>query len=299
LAVLAFTGPDASAQKPPASTSNFAVLAGTAVTCTDSTITGDVGVFPGSAVTRTGCRISGTVHRADAAAEQAYLEFVSTYNDLRDDPPTCDAILTGTLAGQVLMPGVYCVAATAKTGTLTLDAGGDPNAAWTFLVDGALTGTNFNVVTINGGDACNVTWWVRDATTLTTSNFLGTVLAGAAITVTGGSFSGDAFAKAAVTLTGASLVGCDGNARPGGGHPHRKCNQGIGNGPENCDPGNSNHHNSSNDERENCDSRNSNRHNSSNDERENCGPRNSNHHDSSNDERGGTPGNPGRKGAKK
>ena len=115
------------------------------------------------------------------------------------------------------MPGVYCVDATAKTGTLTLDAGGDPNAAWTFLVDGALTGTNFNVVMINGGDACNVTWWVRDAATLTTSNFLGTVLAGAAITVTGGSFSGNALAKAAVTLTGASLVGCDASAGPGGG----------------------------------------------------------------------------------
>jgi hypothetical protein len=263
LAVIAFAGPAASAQQPSASTSTFAVLAGTAVTCTDSTITGDVGVFPGSAVTRTGCRISGTVHRADAAAEQAYLEFVNRYNDLRDNPPACDAILTGTLAGQVLMPGVYCVDATAKTGTLTLDAGGNPNAAWTFLVDGALTGTNFNVVMINSGDACNVTWWVRDATTLTTSNFLGTVLAGAAITVTGGSFSGDAFAKAAVTLTGASLVGCGGSAGPGGGPAPGRCNQGVGNGPENCDPGNSNHHNSSN------------------------------------DELGGTPGTPGRKGAKK
>jgi hypothetical protein len=263
LAMLASSGPAASAQQPPASTSTFAVLAGTAVTCTDSTITGDVGVFPGSAVTRTGCRISGTVHRADAAAEQAYLEFVSRYNDLRDHPPACERTLTGTLAGQVLMPGVYCVDATAKTGTLTLDAGGDPNAAWTFLVDGALTGTNFNVVMINGGDACNVTWWVRDAATLTTSTFLGTVLAGAAITVTGGSFSGDALAKAAVTLTDASLVGCDASAGPGGGPARGKCNQGVGNGPENCDPGNSNHHNSSN------------------------------------DELGGTPGNPGRKGAKK
>ena len=46
------------------------------------------------------------------------------------------------------MPGVYCVDAVAKTGTLTLDANGDANAVWIFLVDGALTGTNFNVVTI-------------------------------------------------------------------------------------------------------------------------------------------------------
>ena len=28
-----------------------------------------------------------------------------------------------------------------------------------------------------------------------------------------------------------------------------RCNQGVGNGPEGCDPGNSNNHNTSNDER--------------------------------------------------
>jgi len=249
----------AAAVVPQDSTQTFAILAGTAVTCTQSTVTGDVGVSPGSAVTRTGCHITGTVHAADAVAEQAYLDFVSTYNDLRDQPPACDENLTGTLAGQTLLPGVYCVDATAKTGTLILDAQGDANASWTFLVQGALTGTNFNVVMINGGEACNVQWWVRDAATLTTSNFLGTILAGAAITVTGGTFSGNAFAKAAVTLTGATITACQASAGPGG-KVHPKCNQGVGNGPEGCDPGNSNHHNPSN------------------------------------DERGGTPGNPGRKG---
>ena len=258
LAVIVATD-SAAAVVPQDSTQTFAILAGTAVTCTQSTVTGDVGVSPGSAVTRTGCHITGTVHAADAVAEHAYLDFVSTYNDLRDHPPACDENLTGTLAGQTLLPGVYCVDATAKTGTLILDAQGDANAGWTFLVQGALTGTNFNVVMINGGEACNVQWWVRDAATLTTSNFLGTILAGAAITVTGGTFSGNAFAKAAVTLTGATITACQASAGPGG-KVHRKCNQGVGNGPEGCDPGNSNHHNPSN------------------------------------DERGGTPGNPGRKG---
>ena len=87
----------------------------------------------------------------------AYLDFISAYNDLRDNPPACDATLTGTLAGEVLLPGVYCVDDVAKTGTLTLDAGtSGANAVWLFLVDGvadrALTGTNFNVVMINGGE---------------------------------------------------------------------------------------------------------------------------------------------------
>ena len=250
----------ASAPTPDTSTSNFGVLAGTAVTCTQSTINGDVGVWPGTAVTRTGCPITGTVHAADAAAEQAFLDFVAAYNDLRDSPPACDQTLTGTLAGQTLVPGVYCVDAVAKTGTLMLDAQGDANATWTFLVNGALTGTNFTVLMINGGDPCNVLWWARDAATLTTSNFIGTILAGAAITVKGGTFHGDVFAKAAITLTGATIMACPATSAGGpGGKLHRKCNQGVGNGPEGCDPGNSNHHNPSN------------------------------------DERGGTPGNPGRK----
>lgn len=261
-AVIATTAPTASAPAPQPATASFAILAGTAVTCTDSHVTGDVGVWPGTAVTQTGCIVDGTVHRADAAAERAYLDFVNSYNALRDQPPACDATLTGTLAGEVLTPGVYCVDAVAKTGTLLLDAQGNANATWTFLVNGALEATNFDVVLINGGDPCNVTWWVRDAATLTTSNFIGTVLAGAAITVTGGSFHGNAYAKAAVTVTGvSSFIGCDGRAGPGPGPGGKaKCNQGVGNGPEGCDPGNSNHRNPSN------------------------------------DERGGTPGNPGRKG---
>lgn len=239
------------------SASSFAVLAGTAVTCTDSTVNGDVGVWPGSAVTQDGCTVAGTVHAGDSVAEQAYLDFIGAYNNLRDNPPACDDTLTGTLANEVLLPGVYCVDATAKTGTLFLDAQGDANAVWVFLVDGALTGTNFNVVMLNGGEPCNVYWWVDDAATLTDSNFLGTILAGAAITITRGTFTGNALATAAVTLTGTTTTACEAT---GGGNGHGKCNQGVGNGPEGCDPGNSNNHNPSN------------------------------------DELGGTPGNPGRKG---
>jgi hypothetical protein len=244
------------------STSTFAVLAGVAMTCTDATVTGDVGVSPGEAVTQVRCVIEGDVHQADAAADAAYADFLDAYNQLRDNPPACDATLTGTLAGQTLAPGVYCVDGTAKTGTLTLRGDDDPDAAWTFLVDGALTGTNFDVV-MEDGDECDVQWWVRDAATLTDSDFVGTILAGAAITVTRGTFSGNAFAQAEVTLTGAAVTGCEGSGPgPGPGRDHDACNQGVGNGPEDCDPGNSNHRNPTN------------------------------------DEDGGTPGNPGRKGRK-
>jgi len=247
---------------------SFAVLAGTVVTCTDSTITGDVGVFPGTAVVRTRCPVVGTVHAGDAAAGSAYAAFLSAYDHFWNPaPPACNAAhtLTGSLAGQVLLPGTYCIDAVAKAGLLTLNANGDANAEWQFIVNGALTGTGFTVLMINGGQPCNVEWWVKDAATLTDSTFIGTILAGAAITVTRGTFHGDALARAAVTLTGTALTAC--NSAPAGDHgkhhrkEHHKCNQGVGNGPEACDPGNSNHGSPSN----------------------------------SNDELGGTPGHPGRK----
>ena len=202
---MVLTASVATAQPSLGTADSFAVLAGTAVTCTNVDVTGDVGAL--GAITQTVCTVAGTVHRGDSAARRAFSDFMTAYNDLEDNPPACDATLTGTLAGLVLEPGVYCVSATAKTGTLTLDAQNDANAHWLFLVrdgagTGALTGTNFNVVMINGGEPCDVTWWVEAAATLTDSNFLGTILAGAGITVTRGTFIGHALATAAATLTG-------------------------------------------------------------------------------------------------
>ena len=235
--------------------SSYAVLANAAVTCTDASIIGDVGTLqsaPTGSITQTNCLISGAVGVGTQASVAAYADFVSAYDALATQP--CDAVLNGTLAGVTLSPGTYCFPdAATLTGTLTLD--GPSNATWLFKVGtagvGALTGTSFDVVMANGASACNVTWLVADAATLTDSNFIGTILAGAAETVTRGTFEGRAFAKTDVTITGAALLGCTGGAIGGGhenGEPKLKCNQGVGNGPEGCDPGNSNHRQPSNDE---------------------------------------------------
>jgi len=226
------------------SAESFAVLGGPAVTLTNSTVNGDVGSgFPGSAVTITGSTITGTVHEGDAVAIAAYTDFLGAYNEL--GAVLCGQTLTGTLAGVTLSPGVYCFdAAATLTGTLTLK--GDANAIWIFKIGtlgtGALTGTNFNVVMDGGGNPCNVYWWVAEAATMTTSNFLGTILAGMAITVTGGTFSGNAYAKAAVTLTGATISSC-GTISP----PFKpKANEGVGNGVDGNTPGHD--HNGGNDD---------------------------------------------------
>ena len=244
--------------------SNFAVLSaaplgGGAVTCTNSTITGDVGSSGAPAsIVQTSCTITGSAIAPVSA--QVLTGFNGAYDALA--AVSCDQTLTGTLAGVTLAPGVYCFPAAATlTGTLTL--AGPANGIWIFKIGtsgtGALTGTNFSVVMANGAQACNVYWWVAEAATMTTSDFKGTILAGAAITLTGGTFNGNALAKAAVTLTGVAATGCkSGSVKPS----KQRCNQGVGNGPEACDPGNSNQGNPFR----------------------------------SNDELGGVPGNPGRKG---
>lgn len=229
---------------------SFAVLANAAVTCTDATITGNVGTqlaAPVGSFTQTICPVAGAIDVGDSSASQAYSDFLHAYDAVASQP--CDAYLTGTLSGVTLRPGVYCFDATAAlTGTLTLD--GPSTGTWLFKVGtsgtGALTGNNFSVVMAGGADPCNVTWWVADAATLTDSNFIGTILAGSAITDTRGTFDGRALSKADVTITGTAMTGCTGGSIGGSGHA--ACNQGVGNGPEGCDPGNSNHHNATNDE---------------------------------------------------
>ena len=251
------------------SAGGFTVLANAAVTCTGGNITGDVGTFqtapPGAITLTEGCLIPGARDVGGAAAVAAYNAFLDQYAALAPQLGDNCPVIAGTLAGVEFAPGVYCISSEAKTGVLTLRGGS--NATWLIKVpSGALTGTNFSVVLAGGAQACNVTWWVDAAATMTTSVFEGNILAGAAITFTGGTLNGNAWAGADgvgdVTFTGTVVVGCESSQGNGNGNDKDKCNQGVGNGPEGCDPGNSN-----------------NRH-------------------GSNDERGGTPGNPGRRGGR-
>jgi len=192
----------------PSVAGTFAILGNAAVTCTNGTIIGDVGTFSATGtVTQTSCPITGTVHLGDAAATQAYNSFLSAYTALAPKSGDVCPIITGTLAGATMAPGVYCVSAEAKTGTLTLT--GPANGTWTFKVGpGAFTGTSFAVIMAGGAQACNVTWWVDAATTMTDSDLKGNILSGAGITLTRGTLIGSAFAKADATVTGTAVTGC-------------------------------------------------------------------------------------------
>ncbi len=268
------------AEVPLGAASDFAILSAApggagAVTCTDSIVLGSVGSSGAPpSVVQTNCYIDGAIVAPVPAA--VLDDFDDAYYALAGE--VCDEYLT-TLAGQTLSPGTYCFEAASTTtgGVLTLNGGA--NDSWLFKVGtlgtGALTGTDFDVVMRNNGEACNVTWWVAEAATITRGDFKGNIFAGAAITVTGAAptspFEGRAMATAAVTLTNSNFLGCTGTSVGGHGNGNdghqgqSACNQGVGNGPENCDPGRSNHGNEAN----------------------------------SNDELGGIPGNPGRKGGGK
>ena len=192
----------------PDTAQSFAVLGGTAVTCTDSVVSGDVGVDLGGAVTNTGCTIAGNIHAGDVVAAQAYNDFLTAYDALALTP--CDQVLTATTLGsQTFSPGVYCFeAALTSTGSV-LTLKGPSDGSWIFKIGtlgtGALTGTSFSVVMANGVQPRNVYWQVAEAATMTDSNFVGTILAGTAITITRGSLVGRALAEAAVTLTGVAV----------------------------------------------------------------------------------------------
>ena len=263
--------------------SNFAVLSATtggggAVTCTDSTINGNVASSGARAsVVQTNCTITGSIVAPVSAGvltdfNSAYDAFMNTQcqHNISGAAFTGDLSAPGALTIDgapntgPLAPGVYCFAGYAVFTDAILTLAGSPTDTWIFKIGaGYLTGTRFSVVMANGAVACtsNVYWSVNAAATMTDSTFVGTILAGAAITLTRGTFSGDALAKGAVTLTGTTVNGCGGIFNP----PLKHCNQGVGNGPEFCDPGNSNQ----------------------------------GFPFRSNDEMGGTPGNPGRKGGNK
>ena len=184
----------------------YAVLGGSTVTNTGSTIVnGDLGLSPGTSVTGfPPGTVNGVQHVTDAAAAQAQADLVTAY-DAASGQATAVTIISGDLGGQTLVPGIYkSTSALGLTGTVTLDAQGNPDSVFLFQVGSALTTASASrVLLINNAQACNIFWQVGSSATLgTNSNFAGTILASASVTVnTGASVDGRVLARnGAVTL---------------------------------------------------------------------------------------------------
>lgn len=220
LGVLLLGSSPAFAQISLGTSQSFAVLGGSTVTNTGSSvITGNVGVSPGTAVTGfpPGVVGGGAIHANDGVAIQAQSDLTTAYNAVAGTP--CNVDLTGQdLGGLTLTPGVYCFSSSAAlTGTLTLNLQGNPNALFLFKIGSTLvTASTSSVVLINtGGTTCppNLYWQVGSSATFGTgSSFVGNVLALTSITLTtGASLNGRALARnGAVTLdtNNVSITAC-------------------------------------------------------------------------------------------
>ena len=184
----------------------YAVLSASTITNTGPTVlNGDLGLSPGTEVTGfPPGTVNGTQHVTDANASQAQLDLTTAYNTLAGS--ACDASLFGqNLGGLTLTAGTYCYPSSAQlTGTLTLDAQGNPDAVFIIQVGSSLTTASDSTVTLtNSAQACNVFWQVGSSATLgTATRFEGRVLSLTSITAnTGATVGGALLARnGAVTL---------------------------------------------------------------------------------------------------
>jgi hypothetical protein len=165
----------------------FVVLGSSTVTNTGaSVLDGDLGLAPGTAIVGFDAAVvNGATHANDGVANDAQADLETAYGVAAGQavPPAND--LTGTnLGNRTLIPGAYRYTADALlTGPLTLDAGGDPDATFYFLITSALTtAPGSSVELINGASPCNVFWQVGSSATLdTTTAFKGNLMAYASI----------------------------------------------------------------------------------------------------------------------
>ena len=186
------------------SAAGFSVLAATSVVNSGATtLSGDLGVSPATAVSGFPPGVvSGTVHAGDAAAASAQADLAAAYDDAAGRSP--HGSFPGDPNGLTFHDGVYHTsAAMALTGTVTLDAEGDPNAVFIFQVGAAAnTAAGSTVALVNGAQASHVFWQVPGAvTTGASSTFAGTILAQGGITLGAGTqLIGQALSKDTVTM---------------------------------------------------------------------------------------------------
>ena len=133
--------------------------------------------------------MNGNLHLADATSLQAQNDVTTAYNDLLSQACDFGSFGPTDLAGQTLVPGVYCYSSSvSNSGTLTLNAQGNDNSVWVFKTGSTLiTSPGSSINFINNGNPCNVFWQVGSSATIdTTTIFLGNILAADDITVNNG-----------------------------------------------------------------------------------------------------------------
>ena len=194
--------------------SNYAVLAGSAVTSTGATnLTGDLGLSPGTSIGGFPPGIlTGTQHINDVSSNQAKIDLTAAYNDAAGRTSTDIVTLSGNIGGLTLTPGLYKSTSSlaVSSGDLTFNAKGNASAVFIIQIASTLTTTSGRKVILSGGAmASNIFWQVGSSATFgTTTVFKGTVLAMQSITFnTGATLDGKALARiGGITMAGNTIV---------------------------------------------------------------------------------------------
>ena len=180
----------------------YAVISGTTVAnINDTTVRGDIGAATQPSGFPPGVIVGNfEVGTADATA---YADMQTAYAEVQ-------ARTGGTafpaLPGATLTPGLYTAPAAvafAAADTLTLNAGGNPNAVFVIQVNGALSfGAGAKVKLTGGAQASNVFWAVNGAFSVAAGGqFAGTALATTTGTIgTGSLVNGRVLVQTAVTM---------------------------------------------------------------------------------------------------
>lgn len=161
----------------------YAIFSGNgAVTNTGvSFLTGDVGTNAGLTTGFQADNVDGTIHpNPDVSTAECSVDVNNVYSYL-NTLPTDIELLYPAAFGQmlVLTPHTYLMnAATVLTGTVILNAQGNPDAVFVIKINGALsTSTYGSVVLQNGAQAKNVFWKIDGAINLNDyANFKGTLI---------------------------------------------------------------------------------------------------------------------------
>jgi len=202
----------------------FGLLGASGITNVSSQtyIIGDVGSSPTCTVTGLKpSQVKGRLFlKCSPVTAKAQKDLTVAYNEAAG--AACGTNLTGEdLGGMKLNPGVYCFDSSAGlTGTLTLDAQGNPDAQWVFQIGSTLTtATGSEVVMVlghkqpqplwsKGMRGCNVYWQVGSSATIGSSNtFVGKILALTSVTLNGGTLRGKSLASnGAITMSTQEMV---------------------------------------------------------------------------------------------
>jgi len=199
---------------PLAGLSDFAIIAGSAITNTGATsITGDMGLSPGTSVGGfPPGKLTGTLQINTNLSTQGKIDLTAAFNDAAGRTSKEIVTLSGNIGGLTLTPGLYKSTSSLaiSSGDLTFDAKGNTNAVFIIQIASSLTTTSGRKVFLKGNaSASNIYWQIGSSATFgTTSVMKGTIMAMQSITLnTGATVNGRILARiGGVTMAGNTIV---------------------------------------------------------------------------------------------